>query len=148
MDRLEKACAYLRQAELDNLPVGRYEIDGENIYMMIQEYETKKTSEGKMEAHDRYIDIQYIIKGREAVATADRARLDKIAVPYDEAKDIMFYEDPEEEALTWTVLNEGQKIILYPQDAHKPCCQAAQGVERVKKAVLKIKIEENEDETN
>ena len=56
---------YQRQLILRTLPAGKYPIDGDNIFALVSEYKTKSEAEGKLEAHRKYIDVQYVISGEE-----------------------------------------------------------------------------------
>ena len=69
-ERITKAFDYIRSTDLKNLQQGKYEIEGKNIFAMISEYQTKPESEGKLEAHKKYIDVQYVISGEERMGYA------------------------------------------------------------------------------
>lgn len=60
---LKKAFEFLKSADVDKLLDGRYEIDGENVFALVQSYRTKAENEVGWEAHKKYIDIQFIAKG-------------------------------------------------------------------------------------
>ena len=62
---IEKISEYVNSWELAALPCGKYVIDGERIYVSIQEYETKSYGDCRFETHKRYADIQCILQGRE-----------------------------------------------------------------------------------
>ncbi len=95
--------------------VGRYEFDGG--YFMVQEGETRPVSDGDFEAHRKYVDVQIILSGQEAVAWADTSLLQE-SVPYDEVKDkIMFSGEPAQ----YNVIKEGMFWAAFPNDAHKAC---------------------------
>ena len=64
---MEKISEYVNAQELAALPCGKYEIDGERIYVSIQEYETKSYGDCRFETHKRYADIQCILLGREQI---------------------------------------------------------------------------------
>ena len=64
-ERFQKAFEYLKTTNLSEKENGKYEIDGENIYVSVQDYNTKPEEEGKFEAHKKYADIQFIVKGQE-----------------------------------------------------------------------------------
>ena len=68
-----KVCAYLKEAHLSGLPEGRYPIDGDNAYLMISERDLKKPADAALEVHDRYIDIQIVLSGREGFGWKDRS---------------------------------------------------------------------------
>ena len=70
-----RAFDYLLQADLPSMEVGKYEIDGQNIYAMVQQYHTKWQEEAVWEAHRRYIDLQYVIQGAEKLGYANIGRL-------------------------------------------------------------------------
>lgn len=126
---------FLRTTDLVNIAVGRHEIvDG--VYASIQEYTSKSLSEGKFEAHKKYIDIQYVIKGKELVGVADYADFEPL-IEYDENKDIEFLTMKTTKAPEMVELREGQFLILYPDDAHMPSI-AAKEPTFVKKAVVKV----------
>lgn len=65
--RLKKALDYIQQTNFDNIPVGRHEVDGDLIYAMVFEYKTKEANESSLEAHQKYIDVQFMIAGNEVV---------------------------------------------------------------------------------
>ncbi len=133
-----KAFEILKDKSLPKKEDGKYAVDGENIYYTIQRYTTKPLTEGKLEAHHNYIDIQFVLSGREILGYAPLKAL-KIAEEYNSAKDIAFYENPNE--LTKITLEPGLFCILFPDDAHLPCRQL-DGPDEVIKAVIKIKIKE------
>ena len=63
--RFEDAFEFINKAISENLPVGRYELDGKNLFALVQEYTTKNPEEAKNEAHRKYIDIQCVLSGEE-----------------------------------------------------------------------------------
>ena len=63
--RWNKAFAFLRDNDLEKLELKRYDLDGNNLYVTISEYNTKNPEDAKFEAHKKYIDIQYVISGSE-----------------------------------------------------------------------------------
>ena len=69
-ERINKAFTYLKQTDFSKMELGRYEIDGDNIFVLVNEYNTKDQSEGKLEAHKKYIDVQFVAKGSEIMGYA------------------------------------------------------------------------------
>lgn len=126
---------FLKKAVSENLPEGRYEIDGDNVFAFIQEYTSKE--ESSFEAHKNYIDIQFIVNGTEVIYAAD---LDKLTVntEYSPEKDIMFLEDYEKASKV--ILNDGEYGIFFPWDAHKPGLCLDGKLDTVKKIVVKVKF--------
>ena len=135
--RFAKAFAFLERAVRENLPVGRYELDGSALYAMIQEYDTNPAAQNKIEAHRRYIDIQLVVFGTEAMEVTD-ARMLTVQTPYDEAKDVLFF--AETEPTVRAVLSDGAFGIFMPHDAHKPGLCATDTPSHVKKIVVKVAV--------
>ncbi len=127
-DGFAKGFAFIREAEEKSLPVGRYDIDGDKVYAMIQEYKTHENL-GQFEAHRDYIDIQYIASGVEVMEYAPLADCTE-TVAY--TPDIAFYHARAKVKMTFYAGDFG---IFLPDDAHNP------GVwENAAKAVRKIVI--------
>ena len=132
-ERLNKALDYLKNTDLDKLELGKHVIN-DWLYVNVQEYMTKNIDECRFESHKKYVDIQYMINGVEAIETADTDKLD-INTDYNEEQDVMFWNDKPNQMRT--VLTNGSYVILFPQNAHKPCIAVDKPL-KVKKAVAKV----------
>lgn len=135
-EKFRKGYDFLRTADLKALPVGRVDIDGDDIYASVQEYTSLNADTCRFEAHNRYFDIQYVVEGEEQFGYAKRADLTE-EVPYDETNDIVFFCEPEEAGTV--LLKAGDCIVVAPEDAHKPRCQAKETC-KVKKIVIKVRV--------
>ena len=133
-ERFQKGFEYLQKVDLLNLQNGKYEIDGKNLFVSIQDYTSKPFSEGKFEAHKKYADIQYIIKGKEKLGYTTFDVLTPVS-DFDTENDIVFFQ--EKEPIEFVHAKEGDFVIFMPQDAHMPCI-ADNVPEYVKKAVVKV----------
>ncbi|MDK2799302.1 DUF386 domain-containing protein [Thermoanaerobacteraceae bacterium SP2] len=133
-DGIAHGLKYIKDNDLTKLDVGKYEIDGEHLYLMIQNYKTKPINEGKWEAHRRYVDIQYIMQGKETVGYANVNKLRPFN-EYDKTKDIVFLKGSGD----FFTISEGYFAIFAPEDAHMPCI-AYKEPQFVKKAVIKVLI--------
>lgn len=134
--RMKKAYAFLREADFASLSCGRHEIDGEDVYANVMEYDTVPSSEKKFEAHKRYYDVQCVASGVERVEVASLEGLVP-ATEYDEAGDYALFDAAD--VVTSVVLHAGEIAVLPPEDAHKPGCQAAGKPVHVKKIVVKVR---------
>lgn len=126
--------AFLRRPDLPTLAAGRHAIDGDRIFAIVQDYETKPLAEGFLEVHRRYIDIQYVVTGEELIGYAPLAG-QPIQVPYVEDKDTAFLQGPADPI----PLRAGQFAIFFPHDAHMPSRTAGNPV-KVHKVVIKVEI--------
>lgn len=129
----DQAFAFLRNIDLENLPVGRHEIDGDRMYALM----AKDTGRGKdkyvLEAHRKYIDIQMVIAGSEEMGWKPLARCKSISSQYDEKKDIVFFSDKPD---SWLTVLPGQFVIFFPEDTHMPLISNS----IIHKAVIKIAV--------
>ena len=85
------------------------------------------------EAHRAYIDIHYVIAGKEGIGYAEVERLEPIT-EYDESADYLLLLGEYNKIK----LGRGDFCVVYPEDAHIPCMYA--GSDKLKKAVVKIKL--------
>lgn len=132
--KIAAALKFLENNNLSEYKSGRHEIDGDEIFVLVQNYQTKQLSEGKFEAHKKYIDIQFIIEGKEKIGYTHISNLSE-TTEYDESKDIVFLEGNGD----FVTAEKNMFVIFFPEDAHMPGIETnSQGY--VKKAVIKIKI--------
>lgn len=134
-ENLRKGFEWLQNQDLENIEPKKYLIDGEKIFANVQEYETK--SDAKYETHRKYIDIQYMIRGKELVGVIDKTGC-TTCIPYDSEKDLEFMDINVEE--DYQILNEGDFLVFYPQDAHKPSISPKTKL-KVKKVIVKVAVD-------
>ncbi|MGE5172887.1 MAG: YhcH/YjgK/YiaL family protein [Betaproteobacteria bacterium] len=134
---LKKAIDFLRLRGIHDLPDGRVEIDGNEVFAIVQRYETIKAAAPKFEYHRKYIDIQFIVSGEEIIGWAQAEHM-TTTQDYDPDKDICF---GTAEKGKWTPvhLQAGQLAVLWPEDGHAPKV-AAGGPSRVMKIVVKVAV--------
>src|SRR5262245_7996093 len=89
--RIAKAFDFLRRPDLATVERGRHDIDGDNVFALVQDYETKPREQGKWEAHRKYIDVQYVVSGDECIGYANLGTL-KITKDYDDKDDYLLAE--------------------------------------------------------
>jgi YhcH/YjgK/YiaL family protein len=132
---LKKGFDYLRNQNIQHLKAGKYEIDGTNVFALISEYETKNHDDCQPEAHRVYADIQYLISGKETIGFALLNNQPE-TVAYDAGKDIAFYA-AETSPL---ILEPGMFAVFFPHDLHRPGMMTGERPDKVKKAVIKVKL--------
>ena len=134
-ERIKKSIDYIRGTDLKKLQPGRYEIDADNIFALISEYHTKAESEGKLEAHKKYIDVQYVIEGEELIGYTPLGD-QEISEPYKEENDIIFYKGEK----VFIKVTERMFAIFFPEDVHMPGIQVEKK-SPVRKLVIKVKVD-------
>jgi YhcH/YjgK/YiaL family protein len=128
------AFEFLRRGDLPDLPSGRYEIDGERIFALVERATGRGTAGARLEVHRRHIDIQVSLDGREQIGWRALADCQAIDSPFSEERDIGFYTD---RPAAWLPLPQGQFMIFFADDAHAPL--AADGP--LHKVVIKVLAE-------
>lgn len=126
---------FLKKLEHLNLEEGRYELDGDRFFALVQRYETKEPEGARMESHRQYADLQYIFKGVEVIYVD---LVENLHVYEDKTpeQDIIFYKKSELKGKS--VLSEGMFGYYGTQDAHMPCIKY-HSAGPVTKVVFKIK---------
>ena len=66
-ERWEKALLFLKTTDLEKINIGRHELDGNNLFVLVDEYITREEKETQFEAHKKYADIQYLVFGQEKI---------------------------------------------------------------------------------
>jgi len=134
---LRKAFDFLRRPALPALPEGRVEIEGDRVFALVQRYVTAAADLPKFEAHQKYIDVQYIVEGEEIIGWAPLERM-KITNAYDSDKDFCFGTVAPG---LWTpvYLKQGQLVVLWPEDGHAPKL-AGGAASQVMKIVVKVAV--------
>ncbi len=136
---LVKAFSFLRNLDSDGLQEGRIEIDGEQVFAIVLSYTTKPiNSHVEMEGHSKYIDLQYLVKGEEAIGWVPAEQV-PVTTPYQTDSDAWAGILPTA-SVTWLRLCAGQVAMFYPSDAH--VTQHVSGRPApVVKVVVKVAIE-------
>ncbi len=127
------AVRFVEKVKKERLPEGRYPVG--KGFAFVQEGKTRPFGEADFEIHREYFDMQILLEGEEMWEYADASELEEKS-PYDSKTDIQW------------LTGEGQKLsikpgmfcIVYPTDAHKPCCHDGQPT-AYRKVVVKIRID-------
>jgi len=132
------AYGFLKELSEENFKAGRYDLS-DGVYVNLCSYETKQRKDSMFEAHRKYIDIQYMISGKEliTVESLEDMHSGKCISEYSEEGDAELYEM--NVSGTDHLLSEGTAVILMPQDAHAPgiCVNSP---ECIKKAIVKVPV--------
>ncbi len=124
---------YLGTTDFSKLEPGRYDIDGDNAFALVQEYQTIPREQGKWECHRKYIDIQYISEGMEQIGFGDTNKMEPLS-EYDPDHDLAFLKGEGE----FVTLTKGCFGIFFPSDAHQPKVAPGDLPGPVKKVVVKV----------
>ena len=131
---LKSIVEFIDRVENENLENGKYELDGDKLFALVQSYETKDSDECRLESHKKYIDIQYVQEGTEVMYWSLVDGL-KVTEDLSEISDVIFYED--DKKATELVVNEKSFALFFTHDAHKPGVKF-NNKSNVRKIVFKI----------
>ena len=134
--RISTAFWYLHTTNLAAIAPGKYEIEGDDLFAIVQEYDTLDAADEQMESHRKYIDVQYVVQGEELVGHA-LLNDQKVAKEYDADKDFILYADAPS---FFTKMAAGTFMVFFPTDLHMPCVKVNESA-RVKKVVVKMKVD-------
>lgn len=134
---LDTAIDYLEGHDLGKLELGKHQVDGEKVIVISQAYETKKPETADYECHRRYIDIQLALSGEETCYALPLSELEPREA-FDAEHDIGFLGKARTPELALPLV-PGRVAIFFPQDAHKPGCEA-QGRQAMRKIVVKVEV--------
>ena len=138
-DSLKRCLDFLKEGKLPD--AGSLVEIGDGIRCIVNQYETAKEEEAIWEAHQKYIDLHYVLSGEEQIGVAPIGKCETgtyfVDQDYLEVKAV-----PTDESILRILLKPGAVLCLSPDDAHQVGVQAEAGKNsNVTKVVFKIPIE-------
>lgn len=109
---------------------GKYDIT-KDIYAVVANSQPKPKEEQLLEAHKKYIDLQYIITNTDNIGWKFLDKSFRIYKRYNKKNDISFYKTKPD---IFFKLKKGEFVIFFPEDTHAPLCN----LKKVKKCIVKI----------
>jgi biofilm protein TabA len=131
---ISEGFGFLDHPGVAELEPGKYEISGDRVYAIIEKNDGRNVEDGKLEAHRKYLDIQYIISGDESMGWSPLSELATSSKGYDEERDLEFFDG---EPQTLVKVPEGSFTIFLPTDAHLPGI----GKGPIHKIVVKVAVD-------
>jgi biofilm protein TabA len=130
-----KAFEYIQSQNLEIIEPGTYDISGDQLKAIVSDKagKTLEESTAKFECHDKHIDIQLCIKGKEKIGWKPRNTCSQQKAEYNPEKDVTFFKDAPD---MYFQLTGGQFAIFFPDDVHAPMI----GEGEIKKMVIKVKV--------
>jgi biofilm protein TabA len=135
----DKAYDYLNTTGFDTASTRKFKLDGDKLTVSITEGPLKEPEAGKWEAHKKYMDIQFVISGKEKMGLAPLVKA-TVTEAYNDAKDVAFFSVTKLDC-TWFEVPAGTMVFFFPNDAHCPSLKTPD-CDKVKKVVIKVLITE------
>lgn len=132
-ENLALGIEYLQNTDFSSLEMGKHEIKGDEVFAILQSYDTKEEVDCRLEAHKKYVDIQYMVSGDEIMGV----------VPFDNQEiteafpdnDVTFYKGIGVPIL----VKEGSFTIFFQTDVHAPGIKVGSS-EKITKVVVKVAL--------
>ena len=131
---LNTAIEFLAAHPLDTLPLGRTEVDGDEVFINVMDADLKPHTGSHAEYHRLYADLQIDLTGGEGWGYTN--------IPGKEIGEFTGDCGFQDSASVVTgALGEGRFVLFFPGELHRPGVEMP-GCDRVRKAVVKIKMED------
>lgn len=131
---IKECLDYAKEHDLMSLEKGSHPIDGERLFVNIVEYETTTPENRFWEAHKAYLDVHYMLDGKEQIDVNFIQKMEqKEYVPKDD------FLPMEGEKAGHVTLTQGDFLVCYPDDGHRTAVQVNEP-EKIKKAIFKVRI--------
>ena len=131
----KKAFEFLKNNDIGNMELGRHDIDGDKVYILVQQYVSKTIDHCGLEAHSKYADVHYVAEGFEYLGYTSLERAGKPITAYDPKADAVFFE----KECQYILLQKDDIAIVFPEDAHMPQKRALVPTS-VRKACIKVLV--------
>ena len=132
--KIKKALRYISKTDFTKLENGTYDVVKDEIFAIVNRFETVDAKTEKPEVHRKYIDVQYVFEGEEMLGFATR-KAQAIFKEYDAEEDFELY-DAE---LDYVKFEKGMFAIFFPDDLHAPSVHLDKATS-ASKVVVKILI--------
>lgn len=129
----KEAFDYLKSIDFATTEVGKKELKGSDLFVVVSDSDLKTEENAKMEVHNKYIDIQMPVSKAETFGWIARSSLMEAVEPFNEEKDIQFFK---EKGTTKLTAIPGDFAIFFPEDGHAPCI----GEGKIRKVVVKVRV--------
>lgn len=126
----------LKSADYKFLEPGKHDMSGDDLFFMINRYETRDPEKVMYEIHERYIDIQYVFEGTEFIGIAPTGD-GEVVVPYSTEKDIAFVQATKGVSY---LASPAEFFVFFPGEPHQPGVKT-KIIRQVRKVVVKVKME-------
>jgi YhcH/YjgK/YiaL family protein len=128
-----RAFDYIRDTDLYALAPGRYHIVGDDLIAIVEHVSGRTKEMARLEAHQRYIDIQLVLEGGEQMGWKPLADCYNPVSEHSVERDIRFFLDA---PASWIAVPPDHFCIFFPEDAHAPLV----GDGPIRKVIFKIAV--------
>ncbi|MGN0214219.1 MAG: YhcH/YjgK/YiaL family protein [Muribaculaceae bacterium] len=124
---------YVKSHNLLDAPLGRIEIDGDNLFINNSFADAVDRDAQVLEIHRKYIDVHILLQGNETIGWKPLSAIDHLTKPYDEEGDCELSDD---RPTAFVDMLPGQVLVVYPEDPHAPVI----GKGKIRKLIGKVRV--------
>ncbi len=124
---------FVKSNNLLDMPLGRVEVDGDNIFINNIEIDGLTREAQVLEMHESYIDIHILLRGEETIGWKSIDEIENYTKSYDSESECALSDDT---PTSYTTLREGEFMIVFPEDPHAPAI--ADG--KIRKLIAKVRL--------
>lgn len=124
---------YVQSHDLSSAPSGRITLEGDELFINVNDATLVPRDSQKLEVHRHYIDVHFPLSGQEECGWTPTDELGESDAPFNTEGDYAVYTQP---AKTYLSAHPGDFYIVWPEDAHAP----AIGEGPLRKLVAKVLI--------
>lgn len=139
-EKLQKALTFLENMDLKNVKDEKFVLEEDQIFGFVTTVETEDKDVRRPESHEKHLDIQFLIEGREKIGYLRKREGLQMVSDELEKKDICFY-DGNLDGETFLDLKPGDFVVLFPEDIHRPQCSGGEET-KIRKCVIKIRMDD------
>lgn len=132
---IAKALQYIHEHKDDlTLENGTYTLSPDQVIVHVLDKQTQTRESAKMEIHQRFMDIHYIISGAERCGVAPLPE----HIDYNSEADNGFWECRDTYSV---VIGENEFYAVWPMEPHCPLCHADGQAKDIRKIICKVKVD-------
>lgn len=136
-EAIQTALEYIKSNDFTKMETGVYEIKGKDIYAQVIDCPTGPISDKKPEVHEKYVDVQFLVSGKEKLGFTYDTGSYEVDERFDD-RDLIFYKEIENEGFIEAV--PGCYNIFFPEDVHRPAVESGEAM-TIRKVVVKVSVE-------
>ncbi|MGS0683382.1 YhcH/YjgK/YiaL family protein [Shewanella sp. 125m-7] len=136
--RIAIALEHLATTDFSQVKAGKYELDGKNLFVIVNDYQTLPKEQQAFEVHQQYIDVQFVVSGEEEFGYLPLAAQSPSKAYFAEHDFAGYDYESNKHDAAFIPLKAGMFALFFPGDIHMP--GAGDTASQVRKVVIKVKV--------
>lgn len=129
----KKLFDFVKNTDFDAIPLGKVEVDGENLFVMNLDIDGADMATQPLEMHRKYIDVHILLGGEEKIGWLPIEDIANYTQAYEESGDCALSNDSPR---YYVDMRPGEYCIVWPEDPHAPAISTG----RIRKLIGKVLV--------